>query len=156
EDGLTEGANPHALALFKCDYEDLISKPIAGLFHAPRHPQLFEARTLKDGTAEPVEVTALRLNGERCPADILIRPFQVDSAQKALVAVEDVTKRHELEQMKQEFVSMISHDLRDPLTSLQLFLSMTAGGDFDDKLPNLKRRAAVTEKEVDRLIKMIS
>jgi len=37
----------------------------------------------------------------------------------------DVTERKMLEQMRRDFVAMISHDLRTPLSSIQMILSMT-------------------------------
>jgi len=37
----------------------------------------------------------------------------------------DVTQRKMLEQMRRDFVAMISHDLRTPLSSIQMILSMT-------------------------------
>lgn len=44
--------------------------------------------------------------------------------QKSLFCVaHDVTERKELERLKQEFVAMVSHDLRTPLTSIQFAIS---------------------------------
>jgi len=156
EKGCIEGANPQALILFRCEPSDLINKELSELFIARANPHFFDSKTFREGTAEPVEALALRLNGEQFPADILLRPFTADSGQKVLVAIEDVTKRKELEQMKQDFMSMVTHDLRDPLASLKMFLSMAAEGDYDKTPENLRKRAASTENEVDRLIKMIN
>jgi len=148
ENGLIEGANPHSLTLFQAEYGDIMDKALAELFDAP--PELNSVM------AAPIEVAAKRPNGERFQADILIRPFADGPTNKYLVAVEDVTARHELAQAKQQFISMISHDLRDPLTSLQIFLSMTTEGSYDNRQEALKERAAATEQEVQRLIAMIT
>jgi PAS domain S-box-containing protein len=40
----------------------------------------------------------------------------------------DITERKEIERLKQDFVDMISHDLRTPLTSVQGFLSLLQTG----------------------------
>ncbi len=69
--------------------------------------------------------------------------------------VHDVTERHEIERMKREFVSMISHDLRSPLTSLQGTLSLleTARfGNLNDKGVAMVRRA---DYDLVRLIQLI-
>ena len=147
DDGLIEGANPHALKLFKCDYQDLLNQPITKL--------LLQCPTTRE-MIDPEETTAIRINGERFPVDILMRPFEVNASGKALISIEDVTKRHELEQLKRQFVSMVSHDLRDPLTALEIFLSMTSEGAYDGDLQTLKKRAASTVEEVGRLITMIN
>src|SRR5262249_30917774 len=41
-------------------------------------------------------------------------------------------KREEVERMKQEFLAMVSHDLRTPLTSVQGFLTLLATGMYGD------------------------
>ncbi len=44
----------------------------------------------------------------------------------------DVSARHKVEQLKKDFVSMVSHDLRTPLTSLQGSLALFESGTFGD------------------------
>src|SRR6185369_10343698 len=85
EKGCIEGANPQALILFRCEPSDLINKELSELFIARANPHFFDSKTFREGTAEPVEALALRLNGEQFPADILLRPFTADSGQKVLV-----------------------------------------------------------------------
>jgi PAS domain S-box-containing protein len=41
-----------------------------------------------------------------------------------LLAIEDVTERKKLEQQKDEFVSIVSHELKTPLTSMKLFIQL--------------------------------
>ncbi len=43
-----------------------------------------------------------------------------------MLVILDISERREVERIKQEFVSMVSHELRSPLTSVQGFLSMLA------------------------------
>ncbi|OGD85227.1 hypothetical protein A2164_01715 [Candidatus Curtissbacteria bacterium RBG_13_35_7] len=42
----------------------------------------------------------------------------------AIIAVHDVTRDHELEEMKLDFISMAAHELRTPLTSIRGYLSV--------------------------------
>jgi PAS domain S-box-containing protein len=54
-----------------------------------------------------------------------------------LLAIEDVTLRKKLEQQKDEFVSIVSHELKTPLTSIKLFIQLVekrlrARGDKQD------------------------
>ncbi|MBA4026815.1 MAG: hypothetical protein C0473_01095 [Cyanobacteria bacterium DS3.002] len=51
------------------------------------------------------------------------------SEERAFFAVaHDISERKELERLKQEFVSIVSHDLRSPLSSLSLKLDLLASG----------------------------
>ena len=68
----------------------------------------------------------------------------------------DNTERKNAERMKQEFVAMLSHDLRSPLNSVQAFFTMLREkvyGSLNDKGMS---RAASLEGTVSWLIEMIS
>ncbi|HEY9788106.1 MAG TPA: ATP-binding protein [Candidatus Obscuribacterales bacterium] len=68
----------------------------------------------------------------------------------------DVTERKKVEQLKRDFVAMISHDLRTPLSSVQIYLEMVSEGFFDSKLDELRRKAKFSEADVSRLINLIN
>ncbi|MBX9721328.1 MAG: HAMP domain-containing histidine kinase [Candidatus Obscuribacterales bacterium] len=62
----------------------------------------------------------------------------------------------ELEQIKQQFVAMISHDLRTPLTSLQMFLGMLSDGTYGELNQTGTKRVAIAERSITRLISLIN
>ncbi len=68
----------------------------------------------------------------------------------------DVTTRHEIEQLKQEFVAMISHDLRTPLSAVQATLGLVQTGVYGDLDEKGKKRVLTAERNCDRLINLIS
>jgi PAS domain S-box-containing protein len=55
---------------------------------------------------------------------------QVDSA--FFCVAHDITQRKELERMKEEFLAMVSHDLRAPLASIQVILELIEAGVYGD------------------------
>jgi signal transduction histidine kinase len=67
---------------------------------------------------------------------------------------EMVDKLKEVDRLKREFVSMVSHDLRSPLTSIQALLSVLEAGILSEE----KARARIQDAEldIDRLIKLIN
>jgi PAS domain S-box-containing protein len=153
--GAIEATNPFCLLMFNCDFSDLVDLNIKDLFVCPQNPELLQSLT-RANPKEKYEVMALKNDGEGFPAEISLRPFTADVSLKFLIVVEDITARHEMERMKQEFISMISHDLRSPLTSIQCFLNTVSAGLFDDKMPQLKEKTSHAEEETTRLINMIN
>ena len=73
-----------------------------------------------------------------------------------MVVLEDVSAKHEAERLRQEFISMITHDLRSPLAATKCFLDVVKEGLYETRPEVLKERATVASSEMARLIKMIS
>lgn len=72
-------------------------------------------------------------------------------------ALEEADKsRQEVEKLKQEFVQMVSHDLRSPLTSLQFFHSLLAEGEFGQLNDDGQKRLTTAQENLDRLMKMVT
>jgi signal transduction histidine kinase len=66
-------------------------------------------------------------------------------------------KLKELDEMKRDFVAMVSHDLRTPLTSLQAFLTLLESGVLEANISEkTKARARGAEEDVARLIRLIN
>lgn len=68
----------------------------------------------------------------------------------------DVTERKELETAKQEFVAMVSHDLRSPLTSMRVSLGLFLNGAFGEPEPKAKKRLVAMDESLERLIRLIN
>ncbi len=62
----------------------------------------------------------------------------------------------ELEEIKQQFVAMVSHDLRTPLTSIKGFLELLAGGVYGDLNETGEHRAGLAQRNITRLISLIN
>jgi signal transduction histidine kinase len=72
-------------------------------------------------------------------------------------ALEQAEKeRQEIERLKQEFFSMISHDLRTPLTSIQVFVNMLSKGMFGEVSEKAKSKALMADRNATRLIGLIN
>lgn len=70
--------------------------------------------------------------------------------------VHDVTQARKMERMKREFVAMISHDLRSPLMSVQVFLQLLSSDHFGEMPEQVAKRARMSASDTSRLINLIN
>lgn len=97
-----------------------------------------------DGQAVPILVSAAPLTGEH--GEIL----------GAVAAFQDITRLHEVDQLRSEFVSIVSHELRTPLTSISggLQLVLNPASCLKDGEATELLQAALAN--ADRLIRITS
>ncbi len=69
--------------------------------------------------------------------------------------VHDISERKELEQLKQHFMAMVSHDLRTPLNSVKNFLGMLNTPIYGQLSEKGGVRKQAVELEIDRLNRLI-
>ncbi len=70
--------------------------------------------------------------------------------------VHDISAAKEMERLKQQFVAMVSHDLRTPLSSLLNLLTLLSEDVYGKLNETGHKRVAAVEIEIGRLIKLIN
>jgi two-component system phosphate regulon sensor histidine kinase PhoR len=87
--------------------------------------------------------------------ETIISCVQEDGKAASVVAVlHDVTKEKEISQMKNDFVSHVSHELKTPLASITAYSEMLADGEADDE-ETRKEFYAVIQSQAQRLNRLI-
>ncbi len=113
--------------------------------------------TRKTGvSAGPMEVICQRPDGRRIPTLISAAPVPAGGAHGGAVIaiIQDVTHLKELDQVKSEFLTMITHDLRGPLATIKGLAAEIAGGlDHDDELHS---DVEAIDEEIDQTIDLVS
>lgn len=88
--------------------------------------------------------------------EVVFKQFAMAEASKVLVIANDITQRKELEKRKHEFIAMVTHDLKTPLTSIQMFLELLERNILG-ALPDKARKHLVkVQRNVDRLVNLVA
>ncbi len=65
-------------------------------------------------------VTGQRQDGTRVPLEVRLSPLEGADDATRIAILRDVTERRDLEKLREEYVGLISHDLRNPLNTINL------------------------------------
>lgn len=100
----------------------------------------------------------IRTNGEMLP--VLHTTSPILNSQKQITGVvvilKDITQERELEKLKDEFVSLASHELRTPMTAIKGLISMIFEGDYGSVSDSLKDPLTDIAKSTERLIQLVN
>jgi PAS domain S-box-containing protein len=158
DDGRIEMNNPSVDRMFGKKQDELQSKYIGSLLGKPDTVTDLEFTTdLIQKTKNHVcEMTVTSGYRDSIPIEISMNEFETLEGKRHLVLVMDVTERHVVEQLKQEFISMVSHELRSPLNSVLGFLEMLPEGIYGELNSTGQEKVSVAERNVNRLIRLIN
>ncbi|MEN6578125.1 MAG: ATP-binding protein [Phycisphaerales bacterium] len=149
-------ANGPAARLFGFDPETVRYKPLAEAIdasHAPFVDLLRQSRrTRTEATKRELEFTQ---EGRPHTYETIISCVQTEGKVSGVVAVlHDVTREKEVSQMKNDFVSHVSHELKTPLASITAYSEMLADGEADDE-ETRKEFYSVIQSQAQRLNRLI-
>lgn len=153
-DGVIESANPKAYETFGSMAGRLSSRSVSDLFKLKEHPAL----TSIADAGRTIYTVGTKSNGTEFSAALNVTRYHDDSEdkEKLLVSFEDITWRTELEKMKREFMAMISHDIRTPLTSISATLGMLAAGAWGNLSEKALKAIENDEDSLDHIMRLLN
>lgn len=114
------------------------------------------AKFMANADHNVTETCILAKSGQSIPSELVVGRSNLSEDGGYLLAALDISERHEIERMKREFVAMISHDLKTPLSSINVILSVIANAAtsrLNDTENELLRQG---QKEIARLVKLVT
>jgi PAS domain S-box-containing protein len=95
--------------------------------------------------------------GHQLPVELTIAPEQTEGqeVQRAVVVLRDVTDRLERDELRNHIVSLVSHELRAPLTHIKGFASTLLATDIKWDEQVVQDMIRTIDREADRLGKLI-
>lgn len=91
------------------------------------------------------------------PVRFTVTPIEIEGKIVGTIEVfQDITKEKEIDQMKDEFISLASHELRTPMTAINGLLSMIFHGDYGPINEKLKHPLDNVQISAQRQIHLIN
>lgn len=125
--------NKGAEKTFGYTASEILNKPITILmpnrFHgAHQHGfSRFLANRKPKVIGKTVELTGIRKNGIEFPIELSIANWSVKNDTYFTAIIRDITERKELEQRKDDFISIAGHELRTPVSAIKLMNQVLQG-----------------------------
>jgi len=157
KDGEINLANPRSLSMLKASSQQVIGKPLTDFVISSDDQKLSFQNIKESALGRFSEFRFLTTDNSSFPAELSINAIQ-DADQELLICnILDVSERYEVERMKKEFVSIVSHDLKTPLTAIQhsLYL-LTLGTTLGTLNERGMKVVAGTQQEAERLVKLVT
>jgi PAS domain S-box-containing protein len=164
--GLISFANPAAARMLGVEASSLIGMPAHKLLHgsAPSMSRCVEEDcALQRATEKPQEPatsgeeTVFRADGSSLRVDYTVtRILEQGHHSGSVLSFRDISNRHALDRLKNEFISTVSHELRTPLTAIRGALGLLSFeniGQVNEKSANLIR---IAHANSERLISLIN
>lgn len=103
------------------------------------------------------EASYRRADGSDLPAEVFLQLVRDTGGVGLFVAIaRDLTERRRVELMKSEFVSVVSHELRSPLTSIRGALGLLAGAAAGEMPDKMRRMVEIANQNSERLVRLIN
>jgi len=148
--------NEAVYQMWHYEQEEIIGRRAVDLFdqseRAEARAKLFDV--IEEKGSDRFDVKVLREDGKIC--ETAWSATWSEEEQLLYCVVQDVGARKQLEQMKRDFVAVVSHDLRTPLTSIQMIHSMLKEDAEGVLPPQAMKNLNNAQDNVSRLMALIN
>ena len=122
-DGMITSWNAAAERMYGYKAQEIVGQPVTLLFPPDRQNELTQImeRIRRGERVDHYETTRVRKDGSLLSVSVTVSPIKKSSGTiiGASAIARDISKRKELEQQREAFVSLVTHELKNPLTALQ-------------------------------------
>ncbi len=153
--GVIKKHSPHAITILGCSQNELLGNKLESVFFDANHTQ-GEFSLLKASLDQLVEVSAKHGNGTDIAVEVIAKNITIENSTETLVLFNDITARRELARLRKEFVSMVSHDLKTPLTSIQVFHHLLSAKAEDKLDKSLVTGLHAARRSTERLLNLVN
>lgn len=157
--GKIESLNPTAEGLFSYSSPQIVQQPITNLFNvggADADPATLLPRLKKETASRPAQMEGVSSDHEFIPVEVSVTSFDTSAGNRVLATIIDVTERYKLERLKREFVAMVSHDIRAPLSSMRAIFELINSGSLGPISSEAQAKLSIADSNAENLLQMVT
>ena len=150
DNGKVQLLNTAAGKLFKIENDQAIDRSVVEVM---RHYSLVDLwEKTKNGNPETID---MELGSAHKYLQVVGISLEKDLPGRTMLLFQDLTQTHQLEIVRRDFVSNISHELRTPIAGLKAISETLLDGALDDP-PAARKFLVHMDNEVDNLIQIVN
>ncbi len=150
QNGFITMANQSACQIFQIAEQDAINHSLVEVMRDYRINDLF----LKCAKSKKPEMVSFEISPEKTFVHCIATPLDPEIPGSILFLFQDLTRLHQLEIIRRDFVSNVSHELRTPITSLKLITETLQEGAIDSPA-TARNFIEKMDSEVDKLSQLV-
>lgn len=154
--GICIDINPAVAAVFGLTPDLIIGRRFLDIMKDDEKEDTLSQLVRAADQEEPVEIenTMRRKDGTLIECAWSARWSAEDRA--LFCVIHDISQRKQVERLKRDFVAMVSHDLRAPLSSIQLIMQNAVRGIYGQLPETASERIGMATESIDRLIGLVN
>ena len=135
----------------------IIGKPMQELWGESNYRKILPyVKTVLAGKAVTFESQPTTESNSYWVSATYIPDFDADEVKGFFSLIEDITERKVAEQMKSEFVSIASHEMRTPLTSIHGVIKLLCAGRLGELTESGQNMAQMALRNSDLLVRLVN
>jgi PAS domain S-box-containing protein len=157
-DGTIRRVNKAACELAGVAEEALVGSNCRRLFRAPAGSQSLLHAATADAMAHGLETALQTAAGEAVPVLVSVAPLAAPGEQPRgyVIVAADLSERLRVERQKDEFVTMVHHEVRAPLTAVRGAIGLLSGGVAGQLPDSAKELVAIAQRNAERMERLVA
>lgn len=147
--------NPAVATVWKQSPQELIGNKLDKIITGPQWTNTQEHfKNFKNCTGGEFEADLEKGDGSKAITSWSV--YWSDTEQLWFCVVRDITQKKELERLKQQFMAMVSHDLRSPLTSICCALALIEDTMTKELSDGALRLVRLSNRNIQRMMRLVN
>lgn len=149
--------NDRIIEMYGFHPDELIGQPILRLLAgSEKRKEKDFAAICAESLGAVTEMVTTKKDGTALPVDFCLDTYEIQGSKLFIANFLDVSDRNKYEQIKKQFLSVVSHEIKTPITSIRLFIDYLLSGDYGKLSDKGRQRAESAKSNAEKIITLIN